>query len=80
MTKEKITFWIDSTKKAALDEIAAYRECDRSQILNKAIENYLQIQQEQMAEILSGITEADAGDFASDEEVKATFAQLTCLN
>jgi predicted transcriptional regulator len=31
----------------------------------------------QIEEIQKGIAEADAGDFASDEEVKGTFARLT---
>lgn len=31
----------------------------------------------QTEEIQKGITEADAGEFVSDEEVKATFARLT---
>lgn len=33
--------------------------------------------QSQTEEIKNSIFEADAGDFASDEEVKATFARLT---
>lgn len=31
----------------------------------------------QIEEIQKGISEADSEDFASDEEVKATFAKLT---
>ncbi|HLP90245.1 MAG TPA: hypothetical protein VK184_16865 [Nostocaceae cyanobacterium] len=44
------------------------------------IDNYLQMYQGQIEEILKTLAEADAGDFASDEEVKATFAKLTYLN
>lgn len=77
MSKENITFRIDSDKKATLDAIAAGINRDRSYVLNEAIEAYLEMHQWQFEEIKKGIIEADAGDFASDEEVKATFTRLT---
>ncbi|OUL29384.1 CopG family transcriptional regulator [Nostoc sp. T09] len=80
MSKENITFRIDSDKKATLDLIAAGINRDRSYVLNEAIEAYIQMHQWQIEEIQKGIAEADAGDFASDEEVKATFTRLTNAN
>jgi predicted transcriptional regulator len=77
MSKENITFRIDSEKKVALETIAAGINRDRSYVLNEAIEAYLEMHQWQIEEIQKGIAEADAGDFASDAEVKATFARLT---
>lgn len=77
MSKENITFRIDSDKKATLDVIAAGINRDRSYVLNEAIEAYIEMHQWQIKEIEKGIAEADAGDFASDEEVKATFNRLT---
>lgn len=77
MSKENITFRIDSDQKAALDAIAAGMNRDRSYVLNEAVATYLEMYQWQIEEIQKGIAEADAGDFASDEEVKATFARLT---
>jgi predicted transcriptional regulator len=77
MSKENITFRIDSDQKAALDAIAAGMNRDRSYVLNEAVATYLEMYQWQIKEIQKGIAEADAGDFASDEEVKATFARLT---
>jgi predicted transcriptional regulator len=50
---------------------------DRSYVLNEAVATYLEMYQWQTEEIQKGIAEADAGDFASDEEVKATFVRLT---
>ncbi|WP_322692779.1 CopG family transcriptional regulator [Nostoc sp. DedSLP03] len=70
-------FWIDSDKKAALDVIALHSGCDRSYILNEAVATYLEMYQWQTEEIQKGIAEADTGDFADDEEVKATFTKLT---
>ena len=77
MSKENITFRIDTDKKLALEAIAAGMDRDRSFLINEAIAAYLEMHQWQIEEIKRGIAEADAGDFASDEEVKATFAQLT---
>lgn len=77
MGKENITFRIDSEKKLALEAIAKGINRDRSYVLNEAIDAYLEMHQWQIAEIHKGIAEADAGDFASDEEVMATFAMLT---
>ncbi|MBD2502906.1 CopG family ribbon-helix-helix protein [Anabaena azotica] len=77
MSKENITFRIDTEKKAALEAIAKGVNRDRSYVLNEAIDAYLEMHQWQIEEIQKGIAEADAGDFASDEEVNATFARLT---
>ncbi|MCC5667249.1 CopG family transcriptional regulator [Nostoc sp. CHAB 5784] len=77
MSKENITFRIDSDRKAALDAIAAGINRDRNYVLNEAVAAYLEIYQWQIEEIQKGIAEANAEDFASDEEVKATFARLT---
>lgn len=76
MSEEKITFRIDSDRKAALDPIAAEINRDRSYVLNEAVAAYLKMYQWQIEEIQKGISEADSEDFAS-EEVKATFARLT---
>ena len=77
MSKENITFRLDSGKRAALDEIAAGVDRDRSYLINEAITLYLEMHQWQIEEIHRGIAEADAGDFATEEEVSAVFARLT---
>jgi predicted transcriptional regulator len=48
---------------------------DRSYVLNEAIRCYLEIQNWQVEHIKSALTLADAGEFASDEEVQAAFAR-----
>jgi predicted transcriptional regulator len=77
MSKENITFRLDSEKRAALDAIAAGMDRDRSYLINEAITFYLEMHQWQIEEIQSGIAEADAGDFATEEEVSAVFTRLT---
>ncbi|OUL23446.1 CopG family transcriptional regulator [Nostoc sp. RF31YmG] len=81
MSKENIIiFRIDSDKKATLDLIAAGINRDRTSLLNEAIDAYIEMHQWQIDEIQKGIAEAEITDFASDEEVKATFAKLTNAN
>ena len=61
--------------KESLEELA--RTMDRSEALlvAEAIASYVDLQQWQLRQIEEGIREADAGEFASDEEVVAFFAQ-----
>ena len=75
--KETVTFRLDAAKKAALDAIAAGMDRDRSYVLNQAIEAYLDVYRWQVEEIRKGLAEAEAGDFATDEEVEAAFARWT---
>lgn len=75
MDKETITFRVDREKKAALDGIAAGLDRDRSYVLNQAIDAYIETQRWQIEHIEEGLRQADAGDFASDEEVAAAFAK-----
>ena len=49
---------------------------DRNYILNEAVDLYLEVYQWEIAEIKAGVAEADAGDYATDEEVQAAFAKL----
>ncbi|ELR99997.1 CopG family ribbon-helix-helix protein [Gloeocapsa sp. PCC 73106] len=80
MNKENVTFQVDSDKKLALDALAASMNCDRSYILNEAIQMYLEMYRWQIEEIKRGVAEAEAGDFATPEEVKNTFAKLSNAN
>ena len=77
MSKENVTFRLDPDKRAALDAIAAGMDRNLTYVLNQAINAYLEMHQWQMKDILQGIAEADAGDFASEDEVTAVFTRLT---
>jgi len=80
MSKENVTFRLDSDRRDALDAIAAGLDRDRSYIINEAITLYLELHQWQIEEICQGIAEADSGDFATPDEVQAMFTQLTQPN
>ncbi|HEY9752586.1 MAG TPA: CopG family transcriptional regulator [Coleofasciculaceae cyanobacterium] len=80
MSQENVTFRLDREKRTALDTIAAGIDRDRSYVINEAISLYLKMHQWQVEEIQKGIAEADAGDFAQEEEVQAVFDRLTHAN
>ena len=77
MNQESITFLLDKDKKTALEAIASTTNNSLDHILNEAVTAYLEVNDWQVEEIKKALVEADAGDFASEEEVEAIFAKLT---
>ncbi len=77
MSQESFTFLLDSEKKEALKAIATVTDRDLTYVLNEAIASYLDIYQWLLDEINKGVAEAEAGDFARDDEVQAVFVKLT---
>ena len=77
MSQESFTFLLDSEKKEALKAIATVTDRDLTYVLNEALASYLDIYQWLLDEINKGVAEAEAGDFASDDEVQAVFVKLT---
>ncbi|MEG5038980.1 MULTISPECIES: CopG family transcriptional regulator [unclassified Microcoleus] len=80
MSQESFTFLLDSEKKEALKAIATVTDRDLTYVLNEAIASYLENYQWLLDEINKGVAEAEAGDFASDDEVQAVFAKLINKN
>ena len=80
MSQESFTFLLDSEKKEALKAIATVTDRDLTYVLNEAIASYLDIYQWLLDEINKGVAEAEAGDFASNDEVQAFFVKLTNEN
>jgi predicted transcriptional regulator len=73
--KTTISFRIGTQEKDALDKIAASMQRDRSFVLNEAVTEFLDRQKAFTASIKRGLAEAKAGEFATDEEVEAAFAE-----
>ncbi len=48
----------------------------KSWVIERAVEDYVALQEWQVADVKQAIKEADAGDFATDREVAATFRKL----
>lgn len=68
-----VSFRTENETKQKLDFLAAQQQRDRSFIINEAIDYYLSLQEWQLAHIQQGVDEANKGEFASEEEVKAAF-------
>ena len=75
MSKETIRFRMESEKREALDAVAAALDRDRNWIIHEAIDAYLDVHRWQMDHIREGLRQADAGEFATEAEMKATFSR-----
>jgi len=56
--------------------VAEAMDRPKSWIVERAVEQYVALQEWQVADIDRALKEADAGDFATDREVAATFRKL----
>jgi len=68
-----ITARLDADTHVQLEKLAAATSRSRSWLVAEAVKQYVAEQSWQIEAIEKGIREADAGHFASDEEVKAAF-------
>ncbi len=68
-----VTLRLDDAVKDKLEKLAESTHRSRSFLAAEAIKAYLDSNEWQISEIHAAIQEADAGDFASDDEVKAVF-------
>ena len=62
MSKESIGFRIEADKRVALDQLAHAMRCDRSTVINEAIEAYLELHHWQVELIEKRLAAADAGE------------------
>lgn len=75
MSEELISVRIPTEKKAALDAIAAQTDRDVSLVIEEAVNAYLDLHAWQRAHIEEGVRQADAGEFASEAEVREALAR-----
>jgi RHH-type transcriptional regulator, rel operon repressor / antitoxin RelB len=71
--KETVSFRLDPSLKAALDEVGTALDRDRTWIINDALRAYLEVHHWQLKQIDQAIAGADRGEFATEEEIKAAF-------
>jgi predicted transcriptional regulator len=76
MEKVNVTVRLEKDSIEFLDSLAKSYDRDRSYLIKDAVRSYISLHRWQIDEINKAIAEADAGDFASDEEVKAIFDEL----
>jgi predicted transcriptional regulator len=70
-----MTVRLDEDLKARLDLLAEATRRTRSFLAEEAIRHYVELNEWQVQEVRAAITEADAGDFAGDDEVRAVAAR-----
>lgn len=74
--KETISFRIEKSNREQLDLLAKAVNSDRSSLIDDAIRAYLEFNSWFLKEVDLGVTDADAGDFATNSEVEETFSRL----
>lgn len=73
MKHTNISFRTEAKKIASLDTIATALDRDRSYVLNEAINAYLELYRWQNAHIKEGLRQANAGEFATEDEIANAF-------
>jgi predicted transcriptional regulator len=72
-----LTLRLDAKLKSQLDRLSKSMNRSRSFVAAQAIQEYVSVNEWQINEIKKGLAEADAGDFATDEEMQQTIRRLT---
>ena len=72
-----LTLRLDAKLKNRLDRLSKSMNRSRSFVAAQAIQEYVSVNEWQINEIKKGLAEADAGDFATDEEMQQTIRRLT---
>ncbi|MCB1035770.1 MAG: ribbon-helix-helix protein, CopG family [Acidobacteria bacterium] len=70
MPRGTLTVDILPEEEQKLESLAERLRRPSSQLVHEAIAGYLEIQQWQIEETRKAISEADAGDFATEEEIR----------
>jgi predicted transcriptional regulator len=71
------TVRIDDETAAALDKLGKRMDRSRTYLAARAIEDYVALQAWQVEEIEAGIADADAGNFATEDEVSKVLAEFS---
>jgi RHH-type transcriptional regulator, rel operon repressor / antitoxin RelB len=72
-----LTLRLDAKLKKQLDRLSKSMNRSRSFVAAQAIQEYVSVNEWQVAEIKKGLAEADAGDFVSEQEMQQTIKRLT---
>lgn len=70
-----VTTRIDEETQSRLDQLAKATDRSRSWLVADAIRRYVEEEGWQVAAIEEGVRQAEAGDFATEDEVKAAFGE-----
>ena len=70
-----MTIRLEPELKSRLDKLSAATHRSKSFLAAEAVREFIEINEWQIDEIKNSIKEADAEDFASDQEVRAVFSK-----
>ena len=70
-----MTIRLDDDLREQLDQLATATQRSKSFLASEAIREFIELNAWQVQEIQQAAKEADAGEFASESEVKQTFAK-----
>ncbi len=68
-----VTARIPKELRSALDMLTKSTGRSKNILIEEALRRFIDVERWQLADIEAGLREADAGDFATDEEVDAVF-------
>ena len=68
-----MTIRLDTELKARLDKLAEATQRSKSFLASEAVREFIEMNEWQIGEIKAAIKEADAGEFASEQDVQAVF-------
>ena len=74
MTGQNFSVRTEREKLSEIDAIAKARDRSRNFVVNEAIDRYLAEERLWVAQVREGLAAAEAGDFATPEDVDALFA------
>lgn len=72
-----MTVRVPESLREQFDELAKTTGRTRQYLALEALRRYIEVESWQIARILEGIRAADAGDFATDEEVERVFTKYS---
>ncbi len=75
MQTTTLTLRVPTEMKEQLDKLADATHRSKSYLAGEAIRQYLELEAWQIGEIQQALKEADANDFASDDEVDAVMSK-----
>ena len=75
MGSENVTARLDTERKEKLDLLAKSTARSKSFLISEAVRAYVKEQAWQIDAIKDGVEQANAGNFASNDEIRSTFGK-----
>lgn len=72
-----VTLELDDEILQSLDQLAARTERSRADLIQAAVQDYLDLQNWQIKKIEAGLAAAEQGDFVSDDEIARIAAKYS---